>query len=170
MIEYSLDEDDWVAFQEHHGRTSPSTRRMYGRVHYGVATFYLLVAGFFFLVSEIVLAIIFAFIVALWLALYPSYYRRMFRKRARALFREGDNSSLYGPHQLFLEGGELVVNSPSGTRRIHGSSISRIDSTEAYLFIYLSGTSALLIPRAKVSTGDLSDFERELRTVARSVA
>ena len=170
MVEYSVDDDDLVAFQEHHFRTSPAMRKTQTRNRYGVAVLYFLAGAVLLVVGATAAALLVALVAALWTALYPSYSRRVVRKRAVAISREGDNSNLYGPHQLSLEVGELVVSSPSGTTRIKAASIPRIDSTEAYLFIYLSGASALLIPRVKVRTGDLALFERELRAAAHGAA
>lgn len=170
MLEYSVDDNDLVAFQEHHFATSPTMRKAQNRNRYGVAAFYLLLGAGFLAAGQTGGAVGLALVAALWPVWYPSYARRTLRKRARAMAGEGDNSNVYGPHQIGVEGSEVVVNSPSGTSRIRASSLARVDATDTHLFIYLSGVHALLIPRAKVRTGDVAAFERELRAAIQGAA
>jgi hypothetical protein len=164
MIEYSLTEDDWVQFQEHHARTSLAIRHIQKRNQYLVAAIYL-VLGALLSSMDIIVGAFFVAVAAAWFLAYPRYAAWVLRRRARAMFCEGDNRNFCGAHRLSLDGAEMVCESPAGSLRIRVPSIVRLESTARYLFVYFTATGAVVIPRAGAS-GSVDDLERTLRAGA----
>ena len=107
IINYSLNEDDWVTFREHHMRTSPAMRRSFKRSHYGLAGIYLLICLIFLLIGEVTGAIILAVAALLWLSAYPYYlqhYRGMPLMKRLVLLRIAVCASVAGILALACSG------------------------------------------------------------------
>jgi 4-amino-4-deoxy-L-arabinose transferase-like glycosyltransferase len=162
--------DDIFAFNRYHWQTSTVLRRAQRRPLVGVAVVWL--AGAVVLAaleqSPLVLA---AGAVLTALGVGLTYLLTVWRQRqvTRQLLAEGANKSLYGWHELELDGDQLTKRSLYMTTTMDLRLIEQIAETPQHAFIYISGISALIVPRRDVADGDYEDFMEELRSRLREV-
>ncbi len=163
-IKYAVDISDIVAFNQFHLDTSPLVRKqrikmlvfaalVYGSVAllmasgkhsiYNVSVFVIVYAGFMF-----------------W---YLRYGRKVNVKRIMRIYAGGKNTGIFGEHEL-----ELL---PDGIREVTSvnehitkfSGIEKVEATETHVFVFFSSLSAYVIPKSKISEGNLDAFVIALR-------
>ena len=161
-IGYTLREQDLEAFSQHQYYDSPTFIRQHHRF-YLTAPVILMVAGLlgglglgkpvFFALSALGIS---------WLLWSPGSDRRRPREHAVSLYREGENRSLLGPHVLVAEPEGLRTLGPYRDEAlVEWSAIERIEAPGNHLYVYVKGTSALIVPEETVSEGSYSQFRAE---------
>ena len=68
-----------------------------------------------------------------------------------------------GWHQLTLDQLALLEESETGSQTTKYSALHRLAETQDHVFLYISPTQAHIIPRKKVTLGDVQRFLSELR-------
>lgn len=177
-LEFRLEEGDVLAFLDHHGEHSAAAREMRRRQNYG----YLFLLAAFALVlwyfGATALAIAILVLGPVWAAWWPARARRLARQQAAAFYPRAPNPMFDGPHVLGLDDAGLVSIVPrtlpdgmAAETRTPFTSVQRIVDTPDYLFIYVSAIQAIVVPRRRVSRGDVIAFAAHLqqRTNARGV-
>lgn len=142
-IRYENTIDDLVAFNRcvH----SPTVRRARVGLMWSVAAvvFALATASAFASEEFLILAAGAAYaIVSAWGVKY--LFQHNLDRQARAMYVEGANREVLGPHELELRGGELIERTPFSESRTRLEVIERIASDGNYTFIYISALMALL--------------------------
>jgi len=163
-VEYETTLDDLVEFNVYHLRTSHAGTSMLSRGS--------LSAGFvgFFLGLVIAIATRNMMFVALGMGLsilsaliYPPIMIRTARQNARRIYADGKNKCIIGSHRLTLDEGGLREESEGGSQYTKYSSLESISETDAFVYVYLDAVQAHMIPRTRLSSGDLTAFLSVLR-------
>jgi hypothetical protein len=163
-IEFTLEEGDVLAFADYHSEHSVASREIRRRQTYGYALLFSLFGLVFWFFGEAALAIAFLVLGPFWVVWWPARARRLVRKQTAALYRAGPNPIFDGPHVLRLEDASLVYVTPAAESRMPLTTVQRIASTPDYLFIYVGAVQAVVVPRRRVSKGDVDIFVQQLQS------
>lgn len=162
-IEYEVREQDLFAFNEHLLQESKPMQKAVRRhqvVIPGLLSISALVLWFY--MQETSAAIILMLLAVAWASGTPHYFRWSARRQLRRLYTEEEKVSVMGRYTLRAEPVHLVEVAPNGNAsNVAWTSVLRVESTKKYAFIFLSVNTALVIPRATISKGDLHEFVRE---------
>jgi YcxB-like protein len=162
-LEYRFEESDLLAFLDHHMQYSEAARDIRRRQTYGYAFLFAVFGLVFWFFGEAALAIAFLVLGPVWIAWWPTRSRQIYRKQALAMYREGQNPLFEGAHVLRLDDTGLVATTPKAEARFALTGIQRIVETPDYIFVYLGAMQAFIVPRRRVSRGDVDIFVQELR-------
>ncbi len=162
-LEYRLEEGDVLAFLDYHMQHSEAARDVRRRQTYGYAFLFAVFGLVFWFFGEAALAIAFLVLGPVWIAWWPARSRQIYRKQALAMYREGQNPMFEGSHVLRLEDASLVAITPNAEAKIALTSVQRIVDTPESLFVYVGAMQAFIVPRRRVSRGDVDIFVQELR-------
>ncbi len=154
-IEYTVAVADIVAFNDHHHRTSPHTRRMIRTLQMVVGLAIVgmgvwpLFQGAPALTFGPLLAVGVAFVIAM-----PALFAWSVRRSARRQLAEGHNRSVLGPRKLEIGDDALVEISEQGQQQTRWSAVERVVVTDEHVFIYLSATAGHTVPRGAFATAE----------------
>jgi len=165
-------EDDIVAFNEFVVRNSPSVRRRF-IVQLVFPSLVLVVAGLVLMTPSVIPRIAqvpvigYALLIgaAVHLSLFPWRFHSATRRAVRALMREGKNLCLYGPQRVVLTPQDVARYTQFGHAAWYWSAIERIEATDRHLFIFVTASSAFLVPRRDFA-GD-AEFQAFVETARR---
>lgn len=170
-IEYENSMEDWIQFRIFHVKHSASGRAKRKRnalaaALMGFAIFNGLVAvGGNWTPGTLLPAALFGGVAA---ALSWPLTLLGIRKNAARLYAEGKEHAVLGWHKLTLTGDALHEETADGPTTNSLDSIERVRATEDYVYIYISPTSAHVIPTEKVLDGDLAEFVTTLASRRRA--
>ncbi len=162
-LEYQFEEGDLLAFLDHHMQHSEAARDIRRRQTYGYAFLFVIFGLVFWFFGEAALAIAILVLGPLWIAWWPARSRQIYRKQALKMYREGQNPLFEGPHVLKLDEAGLVATTPKAEARFALTSVQRVVDTPDYLFVYLGAMQAFIVPRRRVSRGDVTAFAAQLQ-------
>jgi hypothetical protein len=78
-------------------------------------------------------------------------------------YGESRNRGIVGSHRLVLKEDALHCESPLSSGQLKYGVIERIEQRAKHVFVFVSATSAIVIPTARVSEGNLETFVTELK-------
>ena len=99
----------------------------------------------------------------LWVLMWPSYVYLRNARRVRSVYRRGRNRGLLGKHRLTLKGYALEEVNEGGFSVRQTDTIERVLSSPEHVAIFVSAVSAFVVPVARVSEGNVSEFLAALR-------
>ena len=162
LIEYTTAVDDIVKWSAFHHRHSPTTRRVLAvSLTFCVAAcvFVIWVVARYRPSSGWILVLA---IVVPTLLFWPGYWRLHDVIVKRAL-TEGQTHGFVGWHRLSLDENCLREECDAGVSMTRLAALDRIVELDDMVVIYLSATTAYVIPRSSVSQGNLGLFVKKLR-------
>ncbi|QSA98595.1 YcxB family protein [Methylococcus sp. EFPC2] len=161
-IEYEVREQDLIAFNEHQISESQATQKFMRR-HQAVVPGVIVSISLllFFYYKDIPTALFAGVVGVLWGSGVPAYFKWSWRKQVRAMYTEEEKTCILGHYTLRTEPKELVEISERGESRIAWDDILRVEVTKRHVFIFVSSTAALIIPRKAVKKGELHTFVKE---------
>lgn len=110
-----------------------------------------------FVVLGGVLAVLYAYIV-------PALLRHNLRTTVTRLYAQGPGRRLLGRRELQILDEGLLAVTPDGERiATPWDGVGAVRHTDGYVFVYLHGNSAHVVPRAGLQEGDLDAFTEEVR-------
>ncbi|MCP5487793.1 MAG: YcxB family protein [Verrucomicrobia bacterium] len=140
-LTFQIDEDDTLAFTEQFLRGSASHQSTRNRLKWsipcimlGLTLFVTLRDGF-----SITSLIIFGTIALFWFVLYPKRFDANIRKYAKKQMSESSYSNMFGKYDLEIDEMGLHSTSNTGSGTYKWKAVNRVELTDKYLFIYLSG-------------------------------
>jgi hypothetical protein len=156
--------DDLVEFNVFHILTTRAGKSMHSRgtLSAGLVGFFLGVVlamatrNVMYLALGVVLSIFSALV-------YQPIMIRTARQNARRIYAEGKNRTLLGWHRLTLEEDGLREESEGGSQYTKYSSLERLAETDALVYVFTDAVQAHVIPRDRLSSGDLAAFLNALR-------
>jgi hypothetical protein len=146
-ITYTLTPADVVAFNRHQFQTSPSLQRSY---HWGFVWGFLAAAAFYLILGawsnpwNVVFPVLFLAIYLVW---YPLTVQRNLGRVGRRMKTEGANRGVWGQRTVTLSDEAVASESEFEQSRHRWAGVERVDETVAYIFIYVSTTSAHIVPK-----------------------
>lgn len=164
-IEYTNDLDDIVQFHRDHLKTSKAGKRTILTNSIGVGIIFLLSYFLTSLVTgdprlplwTIILAAVLVLLgrpITLWST----------ARTAKRMYRDGRNKGVLGWHRLSIEDDSLTEECESGSTQSRFDSIERVVDSGPVVYIYLGAILAHVVPKDKVSKGDISSFLMSLGT------
>jgi hypothetical protein len=162
-IEYQLGEEDLLAFSEYHLAHSPSNREVRRRKTYGYAVLLAVFCLILLLFGGRALAIAFLVLGPPWIAYWPWRVKQVQRRQLLARYREAKNPALDVPVVLGVDGDVLTCVTSASQSRMSCAAVQRVADTLDHVFVYLGPEQALIVPRRRVSRGDVDIFVQELR-------
>lgn len=162
-IEYQLGEEDLLAFSEYHVAHSPPNREVRRRQTYGYAVLLAVFGLILLLFGGAALAIAFLVLGPPWIVYWPWRVKQIQRRQLLARYREGKNPALEVPVVLGIDEEGLTCVTSTSQSRISFAAVQRVADTRDHFFVYLGPEQAMVIPRRRVSRGDVDTFVQELR-------
>jgi hypothetical protein len=163
VVEYERTIEDFIEFNLYHISHSPSMRRqiLIGR---GMGAFlvFLLLLGASYLFDRRLTVL--AYITALFTStitffLFPLFHHMETVRALRKAASEGDNRAVLGRQIISLSSDGISAQTQAGESRLNWSSIDRVAQSDKSIFLYISSTSALMIPKKAFSTAQtLQEF------------
>lgn len=158
-VEYNLAEDDMVAFNEYHLRTSPATRRWRSVKAFFVLVLFVLGIVIFTsaraafargedLPSYLVLLFL-AFVILLFLVVQRPH--RGIRKAVRKMLKQGRDRDSSSRLRVALDKLAIRVVGELTETTTKWPAVEKVVSTQDHLFIYTGSAAALIIPRRAFS-------------------
>jgi hypothetical protein len=161
-IEYEVREQDLIAFNEHQLAGSESMQKTLRRHQATIPGLVVVISLFlFFYYQDLVSAAYVGVIAVLWGVGAPAYLKWSWRKQIRKMYTEEEKACVLGRYALRAEKDGLAELGPAGESKMSWGEILRIELTKKYAFIFVSLDTALIVPRATVSKGDLHAFAKE---------
>jgi hypothetical protein len=157
-LAFDLTREDIVAFALHVSRKSATARRLNAAVLAVSAT-----AGFL-IPHGTNSGLGFRIAMALFLpAIYLLLNRTLSSWYIRRIHSEGRAQALLGAHRLILQPDSLRSETTSASSEFRYHVLEKIEDVPAHVFAFISGTSAVVIPKGRVTRGDLETFVALLR-------
>lgn len=158
-VEYELTRDDWADLGEHCARTAPEWQRAR---HVGVVIGMLLIlASSAFLWSRSASPWwITAGLVAA--AAWGWYWPHHLVKHARAHMSSRQQLCLHGRHIMEVLASGLYARCDITESTVRWPGIRNVAQTATHVFIMLNDVQGYVVPKARVTDGDLDEFVRQL--------
>ena len=162
-LEYRFEKGDLVSFLDYHCQHSEALREIRRGQMYGYAILFAAFALVYWFFGETALGIAFLVLGPAWAAWWPARARRLAREQAATFYAQGSNALPEGLYALKLDDEALFLRSPESAARIPLASVKRIVDVPDYFYIYVGPIQALIIPRRRVTRGDVTTFAGQLR-------
>jgi hypothetical protein len=160
-IEYENSMDDILALNLYHHQQLPAARRTRMLLQYGPPV--ILVIIFLVQVSitggSLVSSLPWLFFAGIWVIFVPYSLRRAMKKRVTRMVLENQGGGITGRHKLSLKSDAVTDQTGSGKTKTRWADVPKLVVTGSYLYIYISDTSAHIIPkRAFESEAEFKEF------------
>ncbi len=100
-------------------------------------------------------------LIGLWL--YRKWVDYMFWRKKDKIKQQWQQAGLFDrPIQLIVDGRTLKIKTSQGEGVFDLSKLYKIYETPKFLFVYLSLTKVIIIPKDRVVSGDVEKFKQEL--------
>jgi hypothetical protein len=163
-VDYETTLEDLVEFNVYHLRTSRSGVSMRSRGSFSAGLVGLFLGILLIMTTgNIMFAALGVGLSVLSVFIYQPIMIRTARQNSRRIIADGKNLGTIGWHRLILEEEGLREESEAGSRYTTYASLERVAETDEHVFVYLSAIDAHVIPRGRVSSGDLTAFVGALR-------
>jgi len=106
-----------------------------------------------------------ALVAVLWAWLSPRIILLNVSRQILNSYTEKEKKNLFGTYVLTIDPENpnfLHEKSPSGKNKMAWSELVRVDYAKGYVYIYLDLSTALVIPEATVTKGDLQAFAKQV--------
>jgi hypothetical protein len=161
-LQFRVEDGDIDAFLDHHAQYSAAVREIRRRQLYGYVILFAIFGLVFWVFGETAVAIAFLVLGPVWAAWWPTRARRLAREQAAAFYRGIPKPLSDGPHVLRLEDAALFYAARGAETRTPYAS-THIESTADLVLVYTSPTQAIVIPRQRVTTGNVDIVVQQLR-------
>jgi predicted tellurium resistance membrane protein TerC len=148
-LDYELGIDDLVAFARYHHAHSPWLRQRQRVLRYGISLAMLgvIAAVAFLLEAPPGLWAVGVAITVAYALLFPARYDLGLRQNVLRMQGEGKNQDVLGPHRVELGGEAISEITPLREVRTRWPAVERVVETGDHVFVYVTGATALVIPR-----------------------
>jgi len=161
-IEYEVREQDLIAFNEHQLEGSERLQKTMRRHQAVMPAIIVAICLFIFFYYRDVLAATYVGILAVaWGFGAPAFLKWSWRRQIKQLYSEEEKACVLGRYSMRIERDALVEVNANGESKIPWNEVLRVEVSKKYAFIFISLDSALIIPRATVSRGDLHEFVKK---------
>lgn len=165
-IEYEFREIDLNHFNEMRFKQTEEYRNQIKKNRWIVPGIMMLIGTFYYYYYGDFNSAGYIFIVALlWSWLSPGVILLMVSKQVFSSYTAKEKKSMYGTYTLTIDPNNpnfLHEKSPSGKNKMAWSEFVRVEHAPGYVYIYLDLSTALVIPEATVTKGDLPAFAKQV--------
>jgi hypothetical protein len=162
-LSYDVTVDDAAAFAVFHDSYSPALRRRRHLLRVGMAVLLAVIAAS---VARLARApglgfVGLGFAFAFWW-IFPRRYERGLRQSVARLHSEGKNVDLLGPTRLVLDEEFVTEATPARDVRTRWAAIERCVDTDDHVFVYVTGSSAVIVPKRSLAAGQAEKLVAEI--------
>ncbi|HXX95274.1 MAG TPA: YcxB family protein [Planctomycetota bacterium] len=159
QIEFDFTKEDRVAFNVYHLEHSPTHRRNRWTSLLWASAVWVVLWGVLVATNEspgraaralwplLMFVPVYAFI-------YPPLRRRHARRIIDRILDEGQNRAVLGRKRVTMTSVDLTAGDDMKSTTARWDAVERIEVTEAYAYIYISGSEAVILPRRAFPTDD----------------
>ncbi|MGM9985831.1 MAG: YcxB family protein [Bacillaceae bacterium] len=155
-IKYTMGEKEFLAFNEHFIKTSPTIKKSLAIQRYVVPIIYLIIPFILKAVDEDFSLwysfTIFLLVGILWVIFYPKYFHRSTTRRVQKMLRESHQS--FGETTLIIQDDGIEETQGTTLSKVGWDQISELHTTNDYYYIFFSGLKAFVIPTTVLSAED----------------
>lgn len=150
-VSFELTNDDFIAGQlnymdySEYGKKAKITATMIG-----VTMPALLLREAYLFFEELRLLIIGIPVLFLGVFIAPRFIRKRHIAHLKEMLEEGDNSSMFGNHEVVFETDMLKIKNPGGKQEVKWSVINKVEENENYIFIFQTAVSFYIIPKREM--------------------
>ena len=163
-LEYEVTLEDVTAFALFHHRHSPHLLRRRRILRVGMAAVMVVVAA---VVAAVARAPLLGFVglafAVLFYFMFPRRYERGLRDNVAKMYAEGKNLDVLGKTKLVIDDDFILESTPTRDVRTRWSAVEGCVETEQHVFVYVTGSTALVIPRRDVPGPLLARFVERVR-------
>jgi hypothetical protein len=161
-IEYEFQEEDLIHFNEIQFMRNEDIQANIRKNRWIVPGIMGLIGSFYyFYYGDMNSASYILVIAVLWAVLSPRIMMLDLRRQILNNYTSKEKSNMFGTYTLSIDPENskyLIENSPSGKHKMAWDELVRVEYGKRYVYIYISLTTALVIPVDKVKKGDLEQF------------
>jgi hypothetical protein len=163
-LEYEVTLEDVTAFALFHHAHSPHLRRRRRLLRVGLAGTLVLVAAVVATLarSPLLATVGLAFALAFYW-MFPRRYERGLRESVAKMYAEGKNLDVLGKTKLSLDDAFIVESTATRDVRTRWSAVEALVDTDLHLFIYVTGSTALVVPKRDLPAQTLNRFVETVR-------
>lgn len=144
-ITYTLEFEDWVAFNQHHNQNWPYARRVRWLIRILLSLVFVILALLYLVLGDMILFFFFVLMALVWFFGLPWLFDFSIRQRLKKLIAGGKNMWL-GRHEMTISPDMFSSKNDTGEGKYNWQTVEKIDVTKDYIFIYVTPVSALIIP------------------------
>ncbi len=170
-IDYELTKDDFRAFNLHHVRHSPTTRRQYLRAWLSFPVMWLIICTALWYLADrergtpmkTFIALLPLYSGApLYLIYYPWAYRRTLRKTVDGMMSEGRNGGTARKYRVSISPENVTESTDHVQTSTAWRGVEKITTSTLHAYIYTNALAAIIVPRRAFA--DPSEFEAFVHT------
>ncbi|PIC70334.1 hypothetical protein CSV77_09670 [Sporosarcina sp. P16b] len=152
-IQYDLTEQDVVAFNLYHVKTSKVGKNSLQWQRYISPLIFLLFAYFLSVFTDMAKGPLFATFgvtAILWVIFYPKYFYFHITRQVSKMLRGGKNEGLVGEHSMKMNKTGIIDQTAVGETNVQWAGVKQLIEDTDYFYIYTSTVSAYIIPKRDV--------------------
>jgi hypothetical protein len=160
-IEYEVREKDLVAFNEHLLENSERIQKVVRRHQAMIPAVIAVIALVLFFYFKNIPAAIYSILLSMaWGLGVPFFLKWSMRKQIRQMYSETEKANILGRYALRAEPDGLVEIGAGGeANKLSWKKILRVEVEKKYVFVFISLSAALIIPRDTLAKGsNLHEF------------
>ena len=152
-VNVNIDVNDLIALVDHLYQKYPAVRRQFRRLCFGFPIIVIGLGSLVFLATE---DITFFFSMLglgiFWLLFMPPLFKSAARQNIRRLYKTGQNRGVFGEQKIVINKTEIARYNQYGHAAYYWPAVERIESSNKYLFIFVSSLDAIVIPKRDFSS------------------
>lgn len=161
-FEYTLSEEDFLAFQLFNVSTTGNLKKRKRRTQILLPISFLALAAAFYFDSNTAMSIYFVGCAVVFALFYGKYmhwrYKQHYIKQVKRYY-----SNLFGMSiQIQLQDDALLSQDKTSESKVNLSEITVVNETDKHFFLRISNANSLIIPKDKVNVPRLKDRLQEL--------
>jgi hypothetical protein len=164
-IEYEFREQDLIHFNEIQFMKNDEIQQNIKKNRWIVPGVMGLIGGFYyFYYGDMSTSAYVIVIAALWAVLSPKIMMLDFHRQVLKNYTEKEKKAMFGRYTLTIDPANpkfLLEQSPSGKHKMEWAELVRVEYGKRYVYIYISLTTALVIPVETVKKGNLEEFAEQ---------
>lgn len=163
IIEYSIEEKDYLAYQLYTASKSDRIKKKRLRNKIVSAIIYIVGGFFLLLLNNYPLAITFIILGLLWFFIYPLWERQHYVKHYQSFIKENYKDKLGQNIALELNNDYITARDNGSESKVMTKELVEINETSATFYLKLKGGQSFIIPKDKIKTVDsLTNTLKEL--------
>jgi len=164
-IEYEFREQDLVRFNEMLCLKNEDIQKNIRKNRIIVpAVLFLIGSFYYFYYGDRNSAAYIIVLALLWAWLSPRIMKLDFQRQILKNYTDKEKSAMFGKYKLTIDPANpkyLLEQSPSGKNKMEWPELLRVEYGKKYVYLYLSLSTALVIPVETVSKGNLEQFAEQ---------
>lgn len=149
-LEFELSEKDYISYNLDHARTSPTIKRSIMFQRFLGPVMFLIVPFVIKRKTTIPMLFwlsLFGIVSIIWVVFYPRYVNWEMGRRLTKMLKEANNKNLLSNRRLIISENGVSVWDKSGESHVDWDSVTKVENTNDYIYIYVSSVSAHIIPK-----------------------